>query len=95
MVMPELYQPVQTRRAVNKNNIFILILKLLQNKYKLRSKMINNNEAVTFNMKMKPCILMDQSEARCMRVEHCKSVARRVSCGRLHTDLSQVFKNTT
>ena len=38
--------------------------------------MIHNNEVVTFNMKIKLRIIMDQSEARC---ETFHSAARRVS----------------
>ena len=63
--------------------------------------MIHNNETVTFNMKIKPCIIMDQSGARCMGVKHSKIAARRVSIveyntGKNQSDctkLSQVFKN--
>ena len=49
-----------------------------KNKWKRWPKMIHN-EVVTFNMKIKPCIIMDQSGARCMRVKHSTSAARRVS----------------
>ena len=88
------YQAVQTIPLFS-------FLNTLKNKYKLWQKIIYNNEAVPFNMKIKPCILKDQFGARCMRMKHSKSAGHRVSIVgykheqepiRLHK-LSQVFKN--
>ena len=68
---------------------------------KLWLNIICNNEAVPLNMKIKPCVLMDQSGARSMK--HSKSTARRVSIVwfkhgqepiRLHK-LCEVFKNAS
>ena len=61
------YQAVQTRRALKTIPLFSF-LDTFKNKCKLWP-----NKAVTFNMKIKPCILMDLSGARCLHVKHSKN----------------------
>ena len=56
--------------------------------------MIYDNETVTFNMKIKPCILMDQSGARCMHVK--QSMVWSLSCdlnmGKNQSDCTNCLK---
>ena len=78
MVMPVFYQAVQNRRALTTIPLFSFLI-TFKNKCKLWPQIFYNNEAVPFNMKIKPCVLMDQCGARYMRMKHSKSAARRVS----------------
>ena len=63
---PGLFLSVCTNQTRFKNNPFILILKHFPKKSKLWPNIIHNNEAVTVNMKIKLCILMDQSRVPCV-----------------------------
>ena len=69
----------RTNQARIKTIPLFSFLNTFKNKCKLWPKIIYNNEAVPFNMKIKPCVLMDQSGARGMRMKHSKSAASRVS----------------
>ena len=81
------YQTVQALKTIP----LFSFLNTYKNKCRLWSKMIYNNKADTFNMTIKPCILMDQSGAPCAVSLSCD-----INMGqepiRLHK-LSQVFKN--
>ena len=89
MVMPVFYQPVQTRRALETIHLFSF-LNTLKTKCKLWPKMIYDiTKLYYFRYENKTLYSNGSIRARCMRVKHSKSAARRVSIVWYHTGKNQ------